>query len=102
MIDKRGKTKKKGVDAYDCIYLEFYISAALSIFTIPFSVSKFAKFIPEGTLGHVIIAAIKLAISEMILGFMHTALDGASYTPNSFKSICIFFRNLHYMDDVDY
>lgn len=71
-------------------YLEFYISAALSIFTLPFSVSKFAKFIPEGSLGHVMTSAFKLGIAGMMLGFMHTSLGEMSYKPEEFMSICIF------------
>lgn len=71
-------------------YLEFYIGAALSIFSLPFSVSKYAKFIPEASIGHVVTSGLKLGLTGMMLGFMHTSLGEMSYEPENFMSICIF------------
>ena len=51
------------------VYLEFYVGAALHVFTVPFSVLGFTKFVGEGALGHLVNSTIKLAILSIMVGF---------------------------------
>ncbi|MDQ9805862.1 type IV secretion system protein, partial [Acinetobacter baumannii] len=48
-------------------YLEFYISASLSIVSVPFSAWKMTKFIPEGMVGHLVSATFKLLLVSMMV-----------------------------------
>ena len=50
------------------IYIEFYISAGLSLVSVPFGSWKLSKFIPEGLGGHMISCALKLLIVSVIVG----------------------------------
>ena len=54
------------------VYIEFYVSAALSIVTVPFSAWHFSKFITEGTLGHLVSATLKLLIVSVMIGLSRT------------------------------
>lgn len=51
------------------IYIEFYVVAALSICTFPFSAFGFTKFIAEGSLGHIVSSTIKLTIISIMVSF---------------------------------
>lgn len=50
------------------VYLEFYVSAGLSLISVPFSSWGKSKFIAEGTLGHLISTAIKLLFISLLVG----------------------------------
>lgn len=50
------------------VYVEFYVSAALSVCTFPFSALGFTKFIGEGSLGHVVTSTLKLMILSIMVG----------------------------------
>jgi hypothetical protein len=56
------------------VYIEFYISAALSIVTVPFSAWHFSKFITEGTMGHLVSATLKLLIVSIMIGLCVTCI----------------------------
>lgn len=56
------------------VYIEFYVSAALSIVTVPFSAWHFSKFITEGTLGHLVSATLKLLIVSVMIGLCVTCI----------------------------
>jgi hypothetical protein len=62
------------------IYIEFYISAALNIFTIPFHSTKFTKFIPEGTLGHLWTNTVRLLTISVMICFMHDIVKNQTPT----------------------
>ena len=49
-------------------YLEVYLSASVSICTTPFAALGFSRFIPEGTLGHLISSVLKLTLISMMVG----------------------------------
>lgn len=50
------------------VYLEFYISAGLSLVSVPFAAWSKSKFIPEGSVGHLISTAIKLLFISILVG----------------------------------
>ena len=50
------------------VYLEFYISAGLSLVSVPFAAWTKSKFIPEGSVGHLISTAIKLLFISILVG----------------------------------
>ena len=56
------------------VYIEFYISAALSIVTVPFGVWHFSKFIAEDTVGHLLSATLKLLIVSIMIGLCVTCI----------------------------
>ena len=58
-------------------YIEFYISAGLSLISVPFLSWNLAKFIPRGLGGHLISTAIKLLIISVIVGMGALALKDA-------------------------
>lgn len=49
-------------------YLEFYISAAMNIVTVPFGVLHWTKFVPEGSLGHLLASTLKLMLITVLVG----------------------------------
>lgn len=58
-------------------YLEFYISAALCLVSVPFASWSPSKFIPRGMGGHLISCAIKLLIVSVIVGMGVTVMKDA-------------------------
>lgn len=48
-------------------YLEFYISAATSIITVPFGGWKMTRFIPEGMVGHLVTSTFKLLLVSLMI-----------------------------------
>lgn len=68
-------------------YVEFMLSAALAVITIPFGVSKYLKFIPEGLVGNIFSCSLKLLCLGFMLGLTGNALDNISYKANSFFDI---------------
>lgn len=48
-------------------YLEFYISAATSIITVPFGGWKMTRFIPEGAVGHLVTSTFKLLLVSLMI-----------------------------------
>lgn len=58
-------------------YVEFYVSAGISIFTVPFGVLHWTKFISEGSLGHVISSALKLVIVSCMVALCTVAIKDA-------------------------
>ena len=55
-------------------YLEFYISGALSIITVPFGILHWSKFIPEGFVGHLTSSTIKLMLISVLVGLTTIAV----------------------------
>lgn len=60
------------------VYVEFYISAALSICTFPFTASGFTKFIGEGSLGHLVSSTLKLMIVSVMVAFCVICIKDAT------------------------
>ena len=50
------------------VYLEFYISAGVSLVSVPFAAWTKSKFIPEGSVGHLVSTAIKLLFISILVG----------------------------------
>ena len=48
-------------------YLEFYISAATSIITVPFGGWKMTRFLPEGMVGHLVTSTFKLLLVSLMI-----------------------------------
>lgn len=61
-------------------YIEFYLSAGLALVTVPFTSWSLSKFIPEGTLGHLLSSAMKLLIMSVMIGMCTIAIDQAKPT----------------------
>lgn len=66
-------------------YLEFYISASLSIVSVPFSAWKMTKFIPEGMVGHLVSATFKLLLVSMMVATCATGIKDL-HPEDMFKS----------------
>lgn len=58
-------------------YIEFYISAGLSLVSVPFTSWRMANFIPEGLGGHLISSAFKLLIVSILIGMGSLAIKDA-------------------------
>lgn len=69
------------------VYIEFYISAALSVVTVPFGVWHFSNFISEGTLGHLLSSMLKLLFVSVMIGLCVTCIK--DYKPEN-----IFAQNV--------
>lgn len=50
------------------VYIEFYLAALVSAFTLPFSTVRFTKFVAEGTLGSLVSNTLKLSILSIMVG----------------------------------
>ena len=61
-------------------YLEFYISGALSIITVPFGILHWSKFIPEGFVGHLTSSTIKLMLISVLVGLTTIAVKDVTVT----------------------
>lgn len=59
-------------------YCELYISAAMNIVTLPFSVLHWSKFVSEGMLGHLVTATLKLVIVTVIVSMATVAFKDAT------------------------
>lgn len=66
-------------------YIEFYFAAGLSIVTVPFASWNLSKFIPEGTLGHLISTALKLLLVSILVGMCTICIRDA-HTADMFKT----------------
>lgn len=62
------------------VLCEFYISAALCAVTVPFSAWKLTKFIPEGSVGHLISSALKLLITSFVMCLVVLCIQQAKPT----------------------
>lgn len=49
------------------IYVDFYITAAMNVVTLPFAQFHFLKFMPEGTLGHLLSVTIELIVTSVMV-----------------------------------
>ncbi len=58
-------------------YIEFYISAGLSLVSVPFTSWHMARFITEGLGGHLISSAFKLLIVSVLVGMGALAIKDA-------------------------
>lgn len=61
-------------------YLEFYISGALSIISVPFGILHWSKFIPEGFVGHLTSSTIKLMLISVLVGLTTIAVKDVTVT----------------------
>ena len=49
------------------IYVDFYVTAALNVVTLPFAQQAFFKFMPEGTIGHLFAVTIELLVTSIMV-----------------------------------
>lgn len=56
------------------VYIEFYISASLCTVTVPFAAWQMTKFLPEGSVGHMVSCALKLLLLSIMIGLTVTAI----------------------------
>ena len=75
-------------------YVEFMLSAALAVITIPFGVSKYLKFIPEGLVGNIFSCSLKLLCLGFMLGLTGNALDNISYKADMLLFLVTFAATL--------
>ena len=61
-------------------YLEFMTSAGLAVFTIPFGISKYMKFLPEGLIGSVVSTTLKLFCLGFMIDLLGNILKTIEYT----------------------
>jgi len=79
-------------------YIEFYCSAVFNIITIPFANWKFIKFVPEGTLGHLLTITMELMVTAIMICFMVMFIQDADTA--SLYSIVDENGHLAYLDSV--
>lgn len=63
-----------------CALVEFYISAGLCIVSVPFSAWNLTKFIPEGSLGHLVSSALKLLLVSFMTFLIVSVIQNAKPT----------------------
>ena len=68
------------------IYVGFYLSAILYLFTGPFAVLGFTKFLAEGTLGHFVSSTLKLLVMAIMVGFCVFCIKDATVPQDIFKT----------------
>lgn len=74
-------------------YIEFYIMAMFSVFSIPFAANKFTKFVTEGGVGAFVSSGLKLMIASTITAMIVSIikpLQPASYDMISYIRILYF------------
>jgi hypothetical protein len=75
------------------VYIDFYITAALNIMTLPFSTFGFTKFIAEGSAGHLLTSALKLVFISIMIAFavvcIQDAKPGAIFTATRVSGVTV-------------
>ena len=61
------------------IYVEFYLSAIFTAFSLSFAGLKPTTFIPEGMMSHLLNSMIRLMCIGIVFTIMKTVMDGYSY-----------------------
>ncbi|WP_295235988.1 type IV secretion system protein [Veillonella sp.] len=59
-------------------YIEFYLSMVFNLVSLPFSVLHWTKFVPEGTLNHLVNCTIKMIIITAMVGLSTIAIKDAN------------------------
>ena len=77
-------------------YVEFYLTAVLNIVTLPFANLRFFKFLPEGTLGHLISVMFQLIAYSIMVFMMITIVRDAS--PGNVFALVDQYGHTQYMD----
>lgn len=60
------------------MYIEFYLTALFNIISLPFSMSRFTKFLPEGTLGHLVAVTMQLVTISFMVFLMVSIVKDAN------------------------
>lgn len=66
-------------------FVEFYVSAGLCVITVPFGVTGFTKFVPEGSIGHLVSSSLKLLFTSFIMMLCIVCIKDAD-PPNLFEN----------------
>ena len=69
------------------VYLEFYMSAVFTVFSISFAGLKPTSFIPEGMMSHLITGTIRLMCIGLIFSIMKKAMEVYTYNPTDIFGI---------------
>lgn len=69
------------------VYLEFYLSAIFTVFSISFAGLKPTSFIPEGMMSHLITGTIRLMCIGLIFSIMKKAMVLYTYDPTDIFGI---------------
>ena len=69
------------------VYLEFYMSAVFTVFSISFAGLKPTSFIPEGMMSHLITGTIRLMCIGLIFSIMKKAMEVYTYDPTDIFGI---------------
>lgn len=59
------------------VYIEFYVSAALSVVTVPFAAWNFTRFLPEGGVGHLVTTTLKLLFVSVLIALCVNTIKDA-------------------------
>lgn len=59
-------------------YIEFYLSMVFNLVTLPFGVLHWTKFVPEGTLNHLVNCTVKMIIITAMVGLSTIAIKDAN------------------------
>ncbi|MFC2525274.1 transglycosylase SLT domain-containing protein [Selenomonas noxia] len=68
------------------VYVEFYLSALIAVFTVPFTAFGFTKFIAEGSLGGVVSNTIKLSLVSIMVGLCVFCVKDATVPQDLFDA----------------
>ncbi|MBO5636244.1 MAG: peptidoglycan DD-metalloendopeptidase family protein [Acidaminococcaceae bacterium] len=60
------------------MYIEFYLTALFNIISLPFGMSRFMKFLPEGTLGHLVAVTMQLVTISFMVFLMVSIVKDAN------------------------
>lgn len=78
------------------IYVDFYITAALNIVTLPFAQLHFLKFMPEGTVGHLLAVTIELLVTSVMVWMAVSLVQDAA--PGNLFALTDAAGHVQYMD----
>ena len=78
------------------IYVDFYLTAAMNVVTLPFAQQGFLKFIPEGTLGHLFAVTIELLITSIMVWMAVMVVQDAS--PGNLFALTDAAGHVNYLD----
>lgn len=78
------------------IYVDFYLTAAMNVVTLPFAQQSFTKFIPEGTLGHLFAVTIELLVTSVMVWMAVMVVQDAS--PGNLFALTDAAGHVKYLD----
>lgn len=77
-------------------YIEFYVTALFNIVTLPFAQWKYMKFMPEGTIGHLLNVTLELIATSVMVFLTVSVIEDA--TPGKIFSMVDQYGHVSYID----